>query len=53
MIPRTGLNIRIVGRSDGGAQTVARVIEQSVSAEEYVPAGTVITVSVINYGFED
>ena len=48
-----GLNIRIIGKVDNSIETVAKVSEQSVAANEYVKKGTVITVNIINYGFED
>ena len=53
MLINAGLNIRIVGKTDGSTDTAARVCEQSVTAGAEVEYGTVITVTIINYGFED
>lgn len=53
LLINSGLNIKIIGRIDDNADTVARISEQSAAAGEKVSLGTVITVTIINYGFED
>ena len=53
LLINSGLNIKVVGKVDDSTDTVARVAEQSLMAGELVEYGTVITLTIINYGFED
>ncbi len=53
LLINAGLNIKVIGKIDNSADTVAKVSEQSVAAGEEVKLGAVITVTIINYGFED
>ena len=53
LLVNSGLKVKICGKYDTSTDTVAKVSEQSMRSGICVTTGTEITITVINYGFED
>ncbi|MBQ1260963.1 MAG: PASTA domain-containing protein [Clostridia bacterium] len=53
ILTNLGLNVKIIGNVDTSADTQTRVIAQSIPEGTVVKTGTTVSVTIINYDFED